>query len=302
MGDTFGDGDSDEKPVHEVCVDGFYMGKYEVTQGEYVKSIGPNPSHFKKGNDSLNFHAREFARTLDSLSGDKLFNGGVPVGSGRGKISVKLDRKFDESIAANFSTQKADHHILNIAYQVAKELPDREVSLVTKDVNLRMKAKAVGLMAQDYKNDHVADIQQLYTGTRVEEEVDPELISKLYTPPYEFPAADLSNPNADINSNGLTNNEARLWGFDPTDNSAVSPISVPLNAAGTFSYTRRAVALSLVSYEIWTSTDLVIWAKDDGASEDVASNTPVSEVETVSVTLSATPAGGKLFAQVRASE
>lgn len=148
--------------------------------------------NFKKGNDSLNFHAREFARTLDSLSGDKLFNGGVPIGSGLGKISVKLDREFDESIAANFSTQKADHHILNIAYQVAQELPDRETSLVTKDVNLRMKAKAVGLMAQDYKNDHVEDIQQLYTGTRVEEQVDPELISKLYTPPYEFPSVDLT--------------------------------------------------------------------------------------------------------------
>ncbi len=147
--------------------------------------------NFKKGNDSLNFHAREFARTLDSLSGDKLFNGGVPIGAGMGKISIKLDRKFDESIAANFSTQKADHHILNIAYQVAKEAAEREVSLVTKDVNLRMKAKAVGLMAQDYKNDHVANIQQLYTGTRVEEDVDPELITRMYTPPYDFPSTDL---------------------------------------------------------------------------------------------------------------
>ncbi|MEN7973485.1 MAG: PhoH family protein [Verrucomicrobiota bacterium] len=147
--------------------------------------------NFKKGNESVNFHAREFARTLDSLSGDKLFNGGVPIGPGRGKISIKLDRAFDENIADNFSTQKADHHILNIAYQVAKEITEREVSLVTKDVNLRMKAKAVGLMAHDYKNDHVADIQQLYTGTRVEENIDPEQINKMYTPPYEFPASEL---------------------------------------------------------------------------------------------------------------
>lgn len=147
--------------------------------------------NFKKGNDSLNFHAREFARTLDSLSGNKLFNGGVPIGPGLGKISIKLDRAFDESIAANFSTKKVDHHILNIAYQVAKESEGREATLVTKDVNLRMKAKAVGLMAQDYKNDHVPDVQQLYTGTRVEENIDPELITKMYTPPYECPATDL---------------------------------------------------------------------------------------------------------------
>ena len=147
--------------------------------------------NFKKGNDSLNFHAREFARTLDSLSGDKLFNGGVPIGSGLGKISIKLDREFDESLAANFSTKKPDHHILNIGYQVAKEYADREVCLVTKDVNLRMKAKAIGLMAQDYKNDHVQDIQQLYTGTRIAEDVTPELISLMYTPPYEFPSGEL---------------------------------------------------------------------------------------------------------------
>ena len=145
--------------------------------------------NFKKGNDSLNFHARQFARTLDALAEDKLFNGGVPIGAGRGKISIKLDRKFDDDITSNFSdTKKADHRILNIGYQVAKEYADREVCLVTKDVNLRMKAKAVGLMAQDYKNDHVSDIQQLYTGSRIEEDIDPELINLMYTPPYEFPS------------------------------------------------------------------------------------------------------------------
>jgi PhoH-like ATPase len=148
--------------------------------------------NFKKGNDSLNFHAREFSRTLDSLAEDKLFNGGVPIGTGRGKISIKLDRAFDESIAANFSDKnKPDHRILNIGYQVSKENSDRMVCLVTKDVNLRMKAKAVGLLAQDYKNDHVSDIQRLYTGSRTLEDVDLELINLMYTPPYEFPAAEL---------------------------------------------------------------------------------------------------------------
>ncbi|MEE9368004.1 MAG: PhoH family protein [Pontiella sp.] len=148
--------------------------------------------NFKKGNDSLNFHAREFARTVDTLSDGKLFNGGVSIGSKRGKISIKLDRPFEKSIADNFSSKKPDHHILNIGYQVAREFPDREVSLVTKDVNLRMKAKAVGLMAMDYQNDHVTDIQQLYTGSRIEENINPELINLMYTPPYEFPAEQLN--------------------------------------------------------------------------------------------------------------
>ena len=51
MGDTFGDGEDDEKPVHEVCVDDFYIGKYEVTQGQWEDIMGNNPSKFKNGHN-----------------------------------------------------------------------------------------------------------------------------------------------------------------------------------------------------------------------------------------------------------
>jgi len=52
MGDTFGDGESDEKPVHEVCVDDYYIGKYEVTQGQWKAIMGNNPSYFKDCGDN----------------------------------------------------------------------------------------------------------------------------------------------------------------------------------------------------------------------------------------------------------
>ena len=45
---------------------------------------------FKKGHETLNYHAREFLRKLDELSGDKLFDGGIPIGPDRGRIMVKL--------------------------------------------------------------------------------------------------------------------------------------------------------------------------------------------------------------------
>ena len=51
MGDTFGDGGSDEKPVHEVCVSDFIIGKYEVTQGQWMKIMGSNPSSFSACGD-----------------------------------------------------------------------------------------------------------------------------------------------------------------------------------------------------------------------------------------------------------
>jgi PhoH-like ATPase len=157
--------------------------------------------NFKKGNESLNFHAREFARTVDSLSSDMLFGDGVSIGPRLGRICIRMEGQFDEKLAANFTEKKPDHQILNTAYQVAMEHPERLTILVTKDVNLRVKAKALGLMSQDYKNDHVSDVQRLYTGTRIIDHIDGELITEMYKPPYEFPADQL---NADP---ALTPNE-----------------------------------------------------------------------------------------------
>ena len=99
--------------------------------------------HFKKGNESLNFHAREFVRTLDLLSGDKLFDGGVRIGQNQGRIAVILEQKYHEDLELNFAPGKSDHRILNTTYHLAKRLSPEKVFLVTKDVNLRMKAKAV---------------------------------------------------------------------------------------------------------------------------------------------------------------
>ncbi|HID70356.1 MAG TPA: hypothetical protein EYP35_07850, partial [Desulfobacterales bacterium] len=78
MGDTFGEGGSDEKPVHEdeVCVDGYYMGRYEVTQGEYKEIMGSNPSYFTNGSsypvEKVSWDdARSFIAKLNSRSGKR---------------------------------------------------------------------------------------------------------------------------------------------------------------------------------------------------------------------------------------
>ena len=77
MGDTFGDGTSDEKPVHEVCVSDFYMGKYEVTQGQWKAIMGDNPSWFKGCGDNCPVErvswndVQEFIERLNSKTGKK---------------------------------------------------------------------------------------------------------------------------------------------------------------------------------------------------------------------------------------
>lgn len=149
--------------------------------------------NFKKGNESVNFHAREFVRIIDELSDDKLFEDGVSLGEGLGKISIKLEKEFDDVLISNFNPKKPDHQILNIAHQVSIEHPNQVTILVTKDVNLRVKAKAIGLVSQDYKNDHVSNIQKIYNGCKIIENIDPELISKIYKPPYELDSFLLEN-------------------------------------------------------------------------------------------------------------
>ncbi len=136
---------------------------------------------FKKGSLSINFHAREFVRTLDTLSASKLFNGGVRIGPDKGRVTIKLEQALHEDLRQHFpAASKPDHQILNIGYHLAREHPDRRTILVTKDVNLRMKAKAVGLMAEDYTTDHVKDLGKLYTGSRCVEGAETGLIEDLH--------------------------------------------------------------------------------------------------------------------------
>lgn len=148
---------------------------------------------FKKGNEPINFHAREFVRSLDTMSGDKLFDGGVAIGKGLGRISIQLDQNFSSDFTLSLTTPTPDHRILHCAWVTSKRFRARSVILVTKDVNLRMKAKAVGLLAEDYVTDQVKDIDQLYTGRRVIEDVDGGIIDSLYQLPFEIDAAMLAD-------------------------------------------------------------------------------------------------------------
>jgi PhoH-like ATPase len=142
---------------------------------------------FKKGNETVNFHARHFLKEIDKITSDKLFNGGLPIAKNKGLLIIKLDKHFHPDLKPHFSQDKIDHMILNTAYCLAQEYPDREVTLVTKDVNLRMKAKAVHMIAEDYTTDHVKDISTIYKGYRFEENVSRELMDRLCHEPAGIP-------------------------------------------------------------------------------------------------------------------
>jgi PhoH-like ATPase len=138
---------------------------------------------FKRGNDLINFHAREFTRELDKLSGDMLLTANIPLGENLGNMHIETGKDFSEKVSQSFPERTADHRILAIADYVCNSNKDKTVVLITKDINLRMKAKSLGIIAQDYENDKVANIDDLYKGIRILEGVPQESISKLYELP-----------------------------------------------------------------------------------------------------------------------
>ena len=143
----------------------------------------------KKGNDQINYNAREFTRELDRISGDDLFNGGIQLGKKLGKLSIETGKPFSPELKRSFPEETPDHRILAIAEHVKQSHPDRQVILVSKDINLRMKAKSLGLPAQDYKSDKVQNIDEL---NRIAETVTcpAELVNKLYESREGLPSKD----------------------------------------------------------------------------------------------------------------
>lgn len=164
--------------------------------------------NFKRGNEQINFHARDFLRDLDEITGDKLFKSGVSLGKDRGKIRVIVNQTWDEDLIEVFRDDIPDIRILNTAIRLQKQEDSRSVILVTKDTNLRMKAKAMGLLAQDYTTDKIESIDKIYTGKRLVENLPTETIDTLYTSPFHIDATMIPEVESPLpNENFILRNE-----------------------------------------------------------------------------------------------
>ena len=145
--------------------------------------------HFKRGNQVINLNAREFARTLDSITGNDIFNGGVLLGKGKGKVRIVITRGLGKEIQDIFREDNTDHRVLSVAYEANKGSNGKvRIVLVSKDVNLRMKAKALGIPAEDYSTDRVLNVEELYSGKTIIEDFDDDILQKFYQSPFEIPA------------------------------------------------------------------------------------------------------------------
>ena len=143
--------------------------------------------NFKKGNDTKNFSAREFSRFLDKASGKKSLQDWIPIdGKNKGEFTIVMNELKSKIDAIKiFGDDKGDHRILNAALYLKSKYPRRHVVMVSKDINLRIKAKSLNITAEDYETGKLKDSEiqadTVPTGRSVIEDVDTGIIDELYT-------------------------------------------------------------------------------------------------------------------------
>ncbi len=141
--------------------------------------------NFKKGNDTKNFEAREFIRKMDGYSQGNTFNDWIPLNGLRsGKFKVVMETHANPDACLIFGEDKPDHRIINAALSLKSEFPDRKVVLVTKDINLRIKAKSLDLPAEDYETGKIKNVDSLYTGKSKIDDAPSSIIDKIYQEGY----------------------------------------------------------------------------------------------------------------------
>ncbi|NCN40121.1 PhoH family protein [bacterium] len=116
---------------------------------------------FKKDQNENGRNARHFSRMIDELRNDGHLAEGVNLSNG-GRLSVGLSQA--NAISQDLFENTADHRILSVAYTLMREHGSEAVHFVTKDINLRIKADALGIPSEDYDSSGGITVDELYSG------------------------------------------------------------------------------------------------------------------------------------------
>ena len=132
----------------------------------------------KKGNDTINFEAREFIRMIDELSSEKMLNNWISLnGKNKGSFKVLVNHSTKNNI---FNDEINDHKILDSALSLQKEEKNKSIILVSKDINLRLKAKSLNLKAEDYKTGKIKNLNSLEFESQTINNIKDEIIDNFY--------------------------------------------------------------------------------------------------------------------------
>lgn len=150
--------------------------------------------NFKKGVDEKSRNARQIGRYLDSLRAKGSLQDGVPTEHG-GIIQITVNKDVTDTASRLFFLDRNDNLIIGTALYFKNKFPDSDVTLISKDANVRIKADSVGINAENYETDTIK-FDEFYTGwetIEVDRSVFEELAAKKYIPnsfgefyPHEF--------------------------------------------------------------------------------------------------------------------
>lgn len=133
---------------------------------------------FKRDLGENGRNARQFSRFMDLLRAQGSLAEGVQIEKTNSRVYVTTDSTGGDGLPKEFDQVKADNRILGKAIQLQRQYPSASVELVTKDINLRIKADVYGIIAVDYRPES-SDVEELYEGM-IELDVNPEMIDIFY--------------------------------------------------------------------------------------------------------------------------
>jgi PhoH-like ATPase len=131
----------------------------------------------KKRQDEVGRNARWVSAFLDKLRAIGHLDSGVSLGESRGILRVELNHQEIDKLPPTLDRNKVDNRIIAVALAL-KQGSSIPVVLVTKDINMRIKADALGIAAEDYETDKI-EIEEVYTGSRILK-VEPDIIDHFY--------------------------------------------------------------------------------------------------------------------------
>lgn len=176
----------------------------------------------KKRQDSIGKNARVFSRHLDELREEGDLSSGVELETG-GILKTDLTHQAVQELPSELDRTKTDNIIVAAALSISQEM-DLPVILVSKDVNLRIKANVLNIKAEDYESD-VVDIDELYPGLRelsVEAEVIDDFFAQQGLDIGDLKLEDELFPNEFVNLENATSSQSALAYYD-AEKSTLAP-------------------------------------------------------------------------------
>lgn len=146
---------------------------------------------FKVGNQQINYNARHFTKQLDTISNEDIMTKGVKLGDGLGTLRIEQNQPFSDKIKNAFKEDTADHRILAVADYLKSKNKSKQVILVTKDINLRVKAKSLEIISEDFENDKV-EVDFLNKEYHIKD-VDPNIIKSVYEAGFDIKNSEYKN-------------------------------------------------------------------------------------------------------------